>query len=333
MRRGLRCAGVLLAMTLTTAVLAGCSSEDEPEAAPGEPTTSAESEPAETEEPEPEPEPIDPCTLLTAEDIEAAGVRADYEKSNRSLLPDSRTQTCVVPHPQEGWAIYYGFSTKPNVSADEAVTQLATEDTVVIDAGDRARMGLYDAYDDKTWHAWASRGRYSVMVELFEKPRPARVAQLLDRMLEQVDPTMFEFPIDLPEGCPSARSKPITRLVGEVTHATGLERDGDVSCTYANRRGLTAGLTSTALQSAAKARASIGRVAEYYDERSTPAPGVTLLVSPGDGYAYAGAYTLRPPSQRGTDLQQITLLGSSYRPLEYDRQAYRDLSAWWATQR
>lgn len=330
MRRGLRYAGVLLAATLTVAALAGCSSDDEPAAAPEEPATS---EPAETPEPEPEPEPVDPCTLLTAEDVRAAGVRAEYEKSTRSLLPDSRVQTCLLPHPKEGWAIYYGFSTKPNVSPDEAVRQLATEKTKVIDAGDRARMGLYDAYDDQTWHAWASQGRYSVMVELFEKPRPAQVEQLLDRLLEQVEPAMLQFPIDLPEGCPSARSKPITKLLGDVTHATGLERDGDVSCNYANRRGLTAGLTTTAYKNAEKVARSVEQVAEYYEERSTPARGVTLLVSPGDGYAFAGAYVSRPPSHRGTDLQQITPIGEYYRPLEYDRQAYRDLSAWWATQR
>jgi hypothetical protein len=192
-RRGIRYAGGVLAAALA---LTGCSSSDEPQAGPKpSPTAESPSEP-------PPPEPVDPCDLLTAEDLDAAGLQADQAKSVRGLAPDPRTTACMVPHRKEGWAVFYGFSMARNVSVTDAIEQVGTEKPVRLDVGDRSRLVLYNAYGDKIWHAWASRGKYSVMVELFAKPRPARVERLLSRMLEQVDPAMFEFPVDLPAGCP-----------------------------------------------------------------------------------------------------------------------------------
>ena len=67
-------------------------------------------------------------------------------------------------------------------------------------------------------------------------------------------------------------------------------------------------------------------------ERLTPAPGVTLLASPGDGYAYTSTYVEKPPSYLGTGLQMQTVIGAAYRPLDYDKDAFRAMAVWWSKQ-
>ncbi|MGB0098655.1 MAG: hypothetical protein WBP61_00105 [Nocardioides sp.] len=324
-RRGLR---AVVAIAATTLLLAGCSSETTPASSSESGGSSA------TEEPPP-PEPIDPCGLLTATDLEAARVSADLERSVRDFATDSRTSACLVPRPEDspkgGWAAYFGFSLEPDVSPVEAVEQVSTEKPVRLDVGDEARLVRYNAYGDKFWQGWASDGSYSVMVQLFDKPRPAQVERLLGRMLEQGDPVMFDFPIDLPDECPPPRSRPIQKLLGKVATATGSSSSDDLRCSYANRRGLTASLSTTPYKSAAKVSQTIDDVATYFDERSTPARGVTLFVSPGDAYAFSHAYVRRPPSVRSVDLQQTTVIGNYYEPLQYDEQKYRALAVWWAT--
>jgi hypothetical protein len=328
----MRYVGAALAATL---LLAGCTeAEGEPEAAAtssGSPTVSES--PTETPTEPPPPEPVDPCSLLTAEDLEAAGLSADPDEAIHGLAPDPRTTACLVPQRKDGWAIFYGYSLKPGVSVDDAVETVGTEKPVRLDVGDQARLVLYHSYGDKTWHAWASEGEYSVMVQLFEKPRSAQVERLLGRMLEQVDPAMFEFPIDLPAGCPNARSRPLQNLLGTVTTATGSNIDGEVRCDYADRRGRMVNLNLDAYQSPEKVASTVRQVEQYFDEPpTTPARGVTLYISTSEGYAFSAGYVTRPPTGRGSNLQQIPLIGAPFTTLlKYDEQKYRALAAWWAT--
>ena len=322
------------ALVVATALaLTGCSDEGEPEATPtgqASEEPSAESSPTEP----PPPEPVDPCTLLTAEDLEAAGVPGELDEAVRSLVPDPRTTSCLVPHPQDGWGVYYGFSTTPGVKVKDAIDQVGTEKPVRLSVGDEAQLVLYDAYDDKTWHAWASEGRYAVMLQLFEKPKPADVEVLLARLLEQVDEDMFGFPVDLPDRCPPPQQRAITDLLGgKVVTATGSDRPDDLRCDYANARGLTVNLNGSPMSSPDKVRKSVGSLAKYYDDRVDVARGVTLLLSPGEGYAFSRAYVERPPSSLGTSLQSMTVIGDFYRPLEYDVEKYRALAVWWSKQR
>lgn len=278
----------------------------------------------------PQPEPVDPCALLDAEDL--AGLGAVPDESVRGLAPDPRTSACLVPHRGEGWAIYYGYSLRPGVSVTEAVSQLGTEKPVRLEVGDRARLARYHAYGDTIWHAWASQGRYSVMLELFAKPDKAQVERLLGRLLAQADPAMFAFPVDLPASCPPADSRRIVALLGRVTTATGSDAAQGPRCAYANRRGLSLDLNAYSQPTSDKVARSARRSAKYFPERSTPARGVTLMISPGSGYAFSSAYVRRPPSIRGTGLQQITVIGDYFRPLRYDEDAYRALARWWALQ-
>ncbi|MEJ7794344.1 MAG: hypothetical protein WKF50_02245 [Nocardioides sp.] len=322
------------AVLLTVLALCGCSGGAEPRSGPESPTTSetsAETSPTPTEPPP--PTPVDPCTLLTAEDLEAAGVTAVVDESVRSLVPDPRTSTCLAPHPKEGWGIYYGFSTRPRVEVSQAIDQVGTEQPRQLVVGDEALLVLYDAYDDRVWHAWAREGRYTVMLQLFEKPKPADVEALLATLLDGADPDMFEFPIDLPRTCPSPKQKAITNLIGTVATATGSQLPNDLRCDYASARGLTLNLSGSPVESAQKARSSIGNVEEYFDEKLTPAPGVTLLLSPGDGYAFTSAYALKPPSYYSTGLQSQTVIGNVSRPLTYDEEAFRAMAVWWSKQR
>ena len=323
---------VYAAVLVTVLVLSGCAGGGEPQAEPQTPTTesSGETSPT-TTEPTP-PAPVDPCSLLSAEDLEAAGVKATPDDSVRSLVPDPNTTTCLVPHPKEGWGIYYGFSTKPRVEVSQAIDKVGTEQPQQLIVGEEASMVLYDAYDEKVWHAWAREGRFTVMLELFEKPKRKDVEKLLGTMLEAADPDMFEFPIDLPKPCPSPRQKAITNLIGTVATATGSELPDDLRCDYANARGVTLNLTSIPLASAQEARSSINDVGKLFDEKVTPAPGVTLFVSAGDGYAYTYAYTLKPPTYLSSTLDAQYVIGTFFSPLDYDKAAFRATAAWWARQ-
>ncbi|MGZ5404260.1 MAG: DUF3558 family protein, partial [Nocardioides sp.] len=248
------------AALVTVLVLSGCAGGGEPQAEPETPAGESSGETSPTTTEPPPPAPVDPCTLLTAEDLEAAGVKASPEESVRSLVPDPNTTTCLVPHPKEGWGIYYGFSTKPRVEVSQAIEKVGTEQPNQLIVGEEASMVLYDAYGDKVWHAWAREGRFTVMLELFEKPKPQDVEGLLATTLERADPDMFDFPIDLPKPCPSPEQKAITNLIGTVSDATGSELPDDVRCDYANAKGLTLNLTSIPLASAQKARSSINEV-------------------------------------------------------------------------
>lgn len=320
-------------MLATVLMLSGCGGGGEPEAEPESPGTSeasADTSPTPTEPPP--PEPVDPCSLLTVEDLEAAGLEVTPAKSVRSLTPDPNTTTCLVPHAKEGWAIYYGFSTKPRVEVSQAIDKVGTEEPKQLIVGEEASMVLYDAYDEKVWHAWAREGRFTVMLELFEQPKRKAVEELLTTMLEGADPDMFEFPIDLPEPCPAPRQKAITNLIGTVTTATGSELPDDLRCDYANAKGVTLNLTSIPLASAQKARSSISDVEKLFDEKLTPAPGVALFISPGEAYAYTYAYTLKPPTYLSTNLNAQHVIGRSYLALDYDQAAFRAMAAWWATQ-
>jgi hypothetical protein len=333
-RTGARTAARALALVAVLAcVTSGCSGGEAGAGPTSEPSTSSSPTADPTPTGPPPPEPVDPCSLLDADDLAAAGVKADTEASVRSLVPDPRTTTCLVPHPKEGWGIYYGFHTRPGVNVAEAVEQVGTEKPVRLDAGDDARMALYAAYGDRVWHAWASQGRHAVMLQLFEKPRPADVEALLTAMLDQVDPDMFRFPIDLPPGCPKPKEKAITALVGDVVTATGSELEDDVRCDYANRRGLTLNVAGSPMKSAAEVRSSISQVEEYFTETLTPTRGTTVLVSPGEGYAYTSAYVEKPPTYLSTGLQVQTDIGGYFRPLSYDRDAFRALAVWWSRHR
>ncbi|GAW50357.1 hypothetical protein PD653_0476 [Nocardioides sp. PD653] len=316
-------------LLVLTTVLGGCSSGGDADADADQ--TASTSPTASSSPTEPPPEPVDPCSLLSAEDLEAAGLTPDPDTEQRGLLPDPRTTACLVPDRKDGWSVFYGYSLVPGVSVADAVQQVGTEKPARLDVGDQARLVLYNAYGDKTWHAWARQGRYTVMVELFAKPRPARVEGLLGRMLEQVDPAMFDFPVDLPESCPPARSRPIRALLGEVRAATGSDVDGEVRCSYANRPGLVLNLDISPIASSKKVAGMVGSVGQYFDERTTPARGVTLFLSPEQPYGFTRAYVAQPPSSRGTDLQRQQIIGRYYRPTTFDEQKYRALAAWWAT--
>jgi hypothetical protein len=327
----------MITTTVTTLLLAGCSGGGaEPTAEPtGTATsdsTSTASEDAGPTEPPP-PEPVDPCSLLTTEDLSAAGVDADVEGAVRGLAPDPNTMTCLAPHPKEGWAAYYGFSTRPGVAVKEAIAEVGTEKPVELGVGDDSAMVLYAAYGDKVWHAWASEGKYAVMVELWRKPRPADVEKLLSTLLAQATPEMFDFPVDLPDGCPPARTKAITDLIGPVATAIGSEREDDLRCDYANRRGLSLNLTASPMESAGKVRTTVGKIEQYFDERVAVGKGVTLFLAPGEGYAYTSTFVEKPAATLGTGLQSMTVIGDYYRPLSYDREKYRALALWWSKQR
>lgn len=323
---------------LVTAVLlvAGCSAgfDTDPEAGPESPTSSGPTAEA-TEAPAPPepPEPVDPCSLLTPDDLAAADISAVSADAVRGLVPDPRTTACLVPHTKEGWGIYYGFSTRPQVQVVDAIAQVGTEKPTRLAVGDDARMVLYAAYGDKIWHAWAAQGRYTVMVQLFEKPKSQQVEALLTAMLEQVDPDMFDFPIDLPSACPKPKEKAITNLLGTVVNAVGSDLGGNPRCEYANQRGITLNLSASPLKGPDDVRRSIANVREYYDEELNPRPGTTVLLSPGEGYAYTSGYVEKPSTYYGTGLQSLTVIGNAFRPLSYDADAFRALAVWWSAQR
>ncbi len=327
--------GRLVGLVLVTVLVAsGCSADAEPEAGPDDPASSGPSSSSTpTSSEPPEPEPVDPCSLLTADDLAAAGIRGETERSTRGFAPDPYSTVCQVPDPKKGWAIYYGYSTRPGVKVADAVEQVGTEKPVRLSAGDDARLTLYAAYGDRIWHAWASEGPTTVMVQTWSKPKPKAVEGLLTTMLEQASPEMFDFPVDLPPGCPKPTTKAITALLGKVATATGSALEDDLRCTYATSKGLALDLGGSPLPSARKAQQSLASVAEFYEEREEVARGVTLLVSPGEGYAFTGTYVSRPPGYLSTGLQSMTVVGRYYRALRYDAEKYRALSRWWSTQR
>ena len=327
---GVRYVGVLFASAAL--LLTGCSSsDDEPEAKP-EASESPTGAPTPTEPPP--PEPVDPCSLLTEEDFEAVGLTVDMDKRERGLIPDPHTTSCLVDGPGDDWGAFYGYSLVPNVSAREAVDVLGTDKPVRLDVGDQAAMARYHAYGDTAWHAWANDGRFAVLIELFAKPRPAAVEQLLGRMLEQVDPAMFDFPVDLPEDCAPPRSRQVRALLGEAFVATGSDFDGELRCSYATRRGLLLDLYDSPFANADRAQRTARQVEKYFEpeEMSTPARGVTLYVSADEYYAYSAAYVSRPPAGRGASLEQRTPIGDLTRSMDYDQQQFRTFAAWWATQ-
>ena len=40
----------------------------------------------------------------------------------------------------------------------------------------------------------------------------------------------------------------------------------------------------------------------------------------------------RPPSYLGTSLQMQNVIGTAYRPLDYDKDAFRAMAVWWSKQ-
>ena len=318
---------VLVALLVTS----GCAGGGDPEASPSTSGSPSSSPSSSSPTPEP-PAPVDPCSLLTGDELSAVGLEPDVDKSVRALVSDPRITACQVPTTKEGWAAFYGFSTKPFLDVVDAVEQVGTEKPKSLTAGDGGQLVMYKAYGDKFWYAFAASGRYTVMVEFFTEPSKADADQLLTAMLERVEPDMFTFPVDLPKDCPPAKTPAITRLLGPVTHATGSGLDDDVRCSYANARGLMLGLTATPMKDAAAVRKSVGEVGDYFPEREDLGGGTTLFLSPGEGYAFTRAYVEKPAGSLGTDLQTMTLIGKSYRPLSYDQAAYRAAATWWSKQ-
>lgn len=325
---------VLVALLVTS----GCSGGGDPDASPSSTTSASPTEEpsgSPTEEAPEEPAAVDPCSLLTPDELTAAGLRVDVEKSARGLVADPRVTACQVPSPGKdgGWEVFYGFSTKPFLDVFDAVEQVGTEKPQNLTAGDGGQLVMYKAYGDRYWYAFAASGKFTVMAEFFAPPTKRQADQLLSAMLERVEPDMFKFPVDLPSDCPPAKTRAITAVVGTVTNATGSQASDDVRCNYANARGLTFSITATPMKDTAAVRTSVGEVGEYFEERVDLGRGTTLFLSPGEGYAFTRAYVEKPAGTLGTDLQSMAMVGKPYRPLSYDQAAYRAAATWWSKQR
>ena len=165
--------GLVLATLLVTS---GCSYGGDPEASPASTESSGSSEPSSSASPteavKEEPAPVDPCSLLTADELTAAGLEPDVEKSARGLVSDPRVTACQVPSPKNdgGWEVFYGYSTKPFLDVFDAVEQVGTEKPQNLTAGDGGQLVMYKAYGDKYWYAFAASGKYTVMAEFFSQP-------------------------------------------------------------------------------------------------------------------------------------------------------------------